>query len=126
MLNIKKHIEYWRKGAEEDLLVGKQIIKNGYVRHGLFFIHLALEKLLKALICKQSQDLPPKIHNLSRLVELLNIDLTTAQHDFLASMNAFNIEGRYPVPQIPIPTVSEARSRILIAEEVVQWLINQL
>ncbi len=106
--------------------MGKQLIENGHIRHSLFFAHLALEKLLKALICRQSQDFPPRIHNLTRLVELLDLSLSNDQQDFLASMNAFNIEGRYPVPMIPLPSITDAKARIAKTEEMVRWLINRL
>jgi len=40
------------------------------IRHGLFLANLALEKALKALVCKATRDLAPRIHNLVRLAEL--------------------------------------------------------
>jgi HEPN domain-containing protein len=52
MLNIPKQIEYWVKNAEEDFEVGTSLIKAGKTRHGLFFMNLAVEKMLKACICK--------------------------------------------------------------------------
>ncbi len=47
MVNIAKHIPYWRDGAMKDLLVARDLIDSGKIRHGLFFAHLALEKILK-------------------------------------------------------------------------------
>ncbi len=55
--------------------VTRQLLENGRTRHSLFFAHLAFEKVLKALICKHSQDLAPKLHNLSRLSELASLTL---------------------------------------------------
>lgn len=40
------------------------------IRHGLFLAHLALEKTLKAHVCRTTGELAPKTHNLVRLAEM--------------------------------------------------------
>ncbi len=55
MIDIEKQIAYWRKGASEDWHVAKQLVKSQQTRHGLFFAHLALEKLLKAHVCRHTK-----------------------------------------------------------------------
>jgi HEPN domain-containing protein len=72
------------------------LVNSGRTRHGLFFAHLALEKILKAVVCKQTNDMAPRLHNLVRLYELAALPVDTAKIEILAEMNAFNIEGRYP------------------------------
>jgi len=49
MVNIEKHISYWKNGAEEDFEVADQLIRSGKIRHGLFFLHLTLEKISKPM-----------------------------------------------------------------------------
>ena len=97
----------------------------GRTRHGLFFAHLALEKILKAIACKESQDLAPRLHNLSRLAELTALRLDARETEILAEMNAFHIEGRYPESLTKTPTKEEALSYMAEAEGVFQWLMNQ-
>lgn len=126
MVDIGKQIAFWRESAKEDWEVARQLVENGRIRHGLFFSHLALEKILKALVCKNSQDLAPRFHNLSRLAELAGIILESVYMDVLAEMNAFHIEGRYPESLITPPTKEEALNYIARAEEVFQWLMNRL
>lgn len=53
MLNIEKHISYLKNSASEDWEISCDLIENNKIRHGLFFAHLALEKLLKALVSKK-------------------------------------------------------------------------
>ncbi len=89
-MDIEKQIAYWRNGAKEDWDVAQELVQNGRTRHGLFFAHLALEKMLKALVCRQTSDLPPRIHNLVRLAELAALPLSQRQLDILAEMNAFS------------------------------------
>jgi hypothetical protein len=40
MVNIDKHISYWRNGAEEDFEAAKQLIGSNKIRYVLFFLHL--------------------------------------------------------------------------------------
>ena len=66
-LDIQKQISHWKNGAIEDWAAARSLLKDKKIRHGLFFAHLALEKLLKAHVCRDTQDLAPRIHNLNRL-----------------------------------------------------------
>jgi HEPN domain-containing protein len=126
MVDIAKQIVFWRDSAKEDWAVARQLVDNGRIRHGLFFAHLTLEKILKALICKHTQDLAPRIHNLTRLSTMTGVALETEYVDILAKMNAFHIEGRYPESLTAPPTKDEALNYITNAEKVYQWLMNQL
>ena len=47
MVGVEKHIAYWRNGSDEDWQVALELVGSGRTRHGLFFAHLALEKMLK-------------------------------------------------------------------------------
>jgi len=126
MIDIQKQISYWQTGAIEDWAVATDLISRKRIRHGLFFVHLALEKLLKAHVCQHTQELAPRIHNLSRLVELTALTLSLDQQNILAEANAFNLEGRYPDLLVPPPTPDEAREYMYRAAEVYKWLLSLL
>jgi len=110
MVDIIKQISYWRKGAEEVWEVANRLISAKKFRHGLFLVHLAIEKALKAHVCKATDDLAPRIHNLIRLAVLSSLEFNPHQRDLLAELNAFNIECRYPELLLPPPTLAEART----------------
>lgn len=126
MVNIDKHISHWQSGAEEDFEVAEQLIRLGKIRHGLFFLHLTLEKILKAHVCHNSGDIAPRLHNLTRLAELSGITFQQEYADFLAEMNPFSIEGRYPEMWGPIPSREEADTLVQKTGEIFGWLKNQL
>lgn len=126
MVDVAKHVAYWRQGAQEDADVARQLVDAGRLRHGLFFAHLALEKALKAVICQRSGDLAPRIHNLVRLAEVAGVNLDNPQLDLLAEMNQFNLEGRYPGVALSPPTAEAARDFMLRSEGFLQWLIGRL
>lgn len=96
-------------GAKEDLDVAKDLVFQRRIRHGLFFAHLALEKILKARVCQTSHDIAPPVHNLIRLAELAAINLDPKVRAFLAEVSPFNIEARYPDLLVPEPTFEEAK-----------------
>jgi HEPN domain-containing protein len=126
MVNIPKHISYWQTGAEEDWEVAKQLIESNKIRHGLFFLYMTLEKILKAHICRNIKDVAPRTHNLVRLSELSGIVLEQKQQDLLAEINPFNIEGRYPEVWGAIPTRKEAETLWQRTKKLFEWLKNQL
>lgn len=125
LVDIAKQIEYWRESAVEDFEAARVLITSGRYRHGLFFAHLSIEKLLKACICKVTGDVAPRFHNLVRLAEIAKLELSDEILDILAEMNAYNLEGRYPVPFLPNITEQEAQRCMAKSEEVIQWLTQQ-
>jgi len=108
MIDINRQIVFWRDGAVEDLSAAHDLVQRNHIRHGLFFAHLSLEKILKVHVCKASQDILPRLHNLIRLSQLAGLALQSAQMDILAGMNSFNIEGRYPDTLSSPPSQEEA------------------
>jgi HEPN domain-containing protein len=126
MSDIFKKAEYWTVGANEDLEVGESLVRDGSVRHGLFFMHLALEKLLKAHYCNNKKDQPPKIHNLLQIAELAGIDLDVNQKDMLSIMNRFCTECRYPTEFAIVPNDEDTKRYLENAGEIFQWLMQQL
>lgn len=126
MTNIPRQTEYWLKSAEEDFEVGSNLIKDGKTRHGLFFIHLAVEKTLKACVCKNQKKTPPKIHNLINLYQLGGLEQDMERQDTIESLNRFCLEGRYPEESPVIPDKKEAQRYLKIAEQLIEWLKKQL
>ena len=77
-------------------------------------------------VCRQTREVAPRTHNLSRLVSLVDLDVTEAHVDTLAAMSAFSIAGRYPGQLNPVPTPAEAEQYLERAGELYRWLIQQL
>ncbi|RLD69397.1 MAG: DNA-binding protein [Bacteroidetes bacterium] len=73
------------------------LYKAGYYAQALFWAHLTLEKLSKALWIKNNvKNTPPFIHNLLKIISQPNDNFTDEQLEILADMNTFQIKGRYP------------------------------
>ena len=126
MIDIKKQISYWRDGAKEDWPVARSLVQQGHTRHGLFFAHLAIEKAIKAHVCRSTSDLAPKQHSLLRLAEKTDLTFPEKSLLLLSRFDRYQIEGRYP-ESLPIAlTVEEAQEEMDSVEEIFQWLISQL
>lgn len=70
-MDIKEIELFWISEAEEALQVADHLIEKGDYSYALFFGHLAIEKLLKALYVVKQNDHAPPIHNLLRLAKLV-------------------------------------------------------
>ncbi len=88
-------LNYWTKNAEEDLKTAESLFKDQRYHHCLFFCHLFIEKLLKALITKNSKRHALPIHNLLKLAQDATISVNEALKKDLATINEFNIRARY-------------------------------
>jgi HEPN domain-containing protein len=96
-MNKTEYIKYWITSAEEDFATMNFLFKGKRYVHALFFGHLYIEKICKALWVKTNKEnFPPKIHNLLTLINQTNISLTDADKMFLLKLNQYQIEGRYP------------------------------
>ena len=74
MVDVPKQIEYWRTNSDEDFAAAQSPLEKGHLRHSLFFAHLAIEKMLKAHVTRQTKDVPPRSHNLIRLAKLAHLN----------------------------------------------------
>ena len=90
-------MNYWIEGSDKDYDVMLDLQKSRRNSYALFFGHLVIEKLLKALYAKNNKNNPyaPKSHDLDYLAEKMNIEITEHQNDLLVTISRFNIEARY-------------------------------
>lgn len=88
-------IKYWLETAEEDLIAAGDLFKSGRNTHSLFWAHLALERLLKALVLKNTGQSPYPTHDLLILSKQANLQLTDDLRLKLAEVNQFNLRARY-------------------------------
>lgn len=93
--DIKKLITYWREEAEHSWSMVPSLFKKKGYPESLFFGHLTLEKILKALVVAKTQAHAPPIHNLVRLAQLADLSLTQEQTEELEECNEFYLAGRY-------------------------------
>ncbi len=93
----KDYINFWIDQAADDWTAVDTLFKGRNYLQSLFFAHLVIEKLCKAIWIKYNQDnVPPRTHNLNHLLTSTPIELTDERSEFMLSLNRFQLEGRYP------------------------------
>ncbi|MBU1195539.1 MAG: HEPN domain-containing protein [Proteobacteria bacterium] len=95
-MDQKAIIEFWASEAEESFHVADHLFEKKDYSYALFFGHLAVEKILKAVFVKNKNEAVPRSHNLLRLAKEANIEITEEQEHTLIRITAFNLETRYP------------------------------
>ena len=121
-------VRRWRESAKRNLETAKEMMALNHRDWALFVGQLSLEKLLKGIIAKQSDDAPPYIHNLVRLSDIAHIRLNQTQKDQLATISRFNVEARYDSIKeelYKMATPAYVKEWIGIIEEMYIWIKNQ-
>lgn len=95
-LDIKKSSQYWQKTAEHDYETMMGLFRIKRYSDALFYGHIVLEKIIKVLVVEKTKDQSPRIHDLTRLLKLSEIDYNQSDLEFLKEVNIFNIRTRYP------------------------------
>ena len=107
MFDLEKQIDYWVRGADSDIETAELLIVGKKFLEGLFFCHLTIEKISKALVVKNTGQLAPKSHNLSYLADLASLNIDGEQASFMSVLMKYQLEGRYPeyYPKSPSPEI---------------------
>lgn len=95
-VDIAKTVTYWLESSEYDLDTGATLLRSKKFPYALFFGHLAIEKLLKALVVKHSGEHAPFSHSLGMLAARTGIEFSEERMDQLAEFMEFHTEARYP------------------------------
>ena len=95
-MDANQVVEYWMTTADDDLKSIHICLRaRDYVK-ALYWGHLYIEKLLKAVITKQTGRHAPFGHALDVLATKANLNLQPAQMDLLDRVTRYNIQARYP------------------------------
>ncbi|MEN8264350.1 MAG: HEPN domain-containing protein [Nitrospirota bacterium] len=94
--DIDKTIQYWLEGAKYDMGVARAMFKAKKYPYALFMGHMAIEKLLKSLVIKNTKKHAPYTHSLENLARKSKIDIPDQMHIKLREFMEFHFEARYP------------------------------
>jgi len=92
----REKIGYWLKSSRKDWRVASHLFEKGDYPYALFFGHLAVEKLLKAIFVAKFNDVPPYTHRLVFLAEKVGLELSSERLELLEVITDFHLEARYP------------------------------
>src|ERR1043166_5954187 len=129
MFDKAKLIKHWSDHAQYDIETAKAMLKANRYPYALFMCHLAIEKLLKAIVVSRTNEHAPYTHNLVVLSDASGLSFTEEQKKLIGTLNEFNIEARYPDWQenfYSIATPEYVQSYLSQTKELFIWLDNSL
>jgi HEPN domain-containing protein len=127
-IDVEKTIGYWLASAAYDLETGKTLLRSGKYPYALFFGHLAIEKVLKALVVSQTGDHAPFSHSLVVLAGKSALEIPEDMIDQLAEFMEFHTEARYPDAKMDFYqkcTKEFAQEKFKGMKEVYTWLLKK-
>jgi len=92
----------------------------------LYFMHLVVEKAIKAHVVKATKETPPYIHNLIRLAELAGLPLSQNQLKLCVTLNEYQRTARYADVCLQEPSDEDGTRLLSDAKELQEWLLSTL
>ena len=95
-MSKREKTEYWVKSSGSDWKVANHLFEKGDYAYALFFGHLTIEKLLKAIFVNKFDEAPPYTHRLVFLTEKVDLDMSPERLELIEVITDFHLEARYP------------------------------
>ena len=89
-------VAYWVQLSKYDIDTAKAMLQSRRYLYVLFTCQQAVEKMAKALVVQNTKTFPPKTHDILRLLTLAAIEPDQECTQFLARLNYYYLETRYP------------------------------
>ena len=125
----EEKVNYWIESAEKDWIVCGHLFEKGDYSYALFFGHLVIEKLLKALFVNRFDEIPPFTHRLIYLAEKAGLDISSERMEMLEIITDFNISTRYPDEKFLFYKKCSrewTETYLKKIEEIKGWLLKQV
>jgi HEPN domain-containing protein len=124
------HIAYWKNSSAEDLDTALYNYNGKRNVPALFFLHLSVEKMLKAIWVQDNQsNTPPFTHDLQKIAGETDIEWDANYFDYLSVVNNWNIEARYPDYKHTlhkIATSSYMQMHVQKVQDLLKWLQEKI
>lgn len=91
-----------------------------------FFCHLSIEKIIKALVVKETEEIPPKSHDIFYLVKKANITIPEDKQIISQILMKYQLEGRYPEYFPSKPSPDFAKKYLLETQNLLRWFRMKL
>ncbi len=95
---MKNRTKTWLELATNDLSLAKELLnRKGKAYYAAHFCHQAIEKLLKAIISEQADEIPLPTHNFKILLDQANLkNIPEDKKKFIFSLTPHYIGTKYP------------------------------
>ncbi len=90
-------VQAWKLSALEDIKLGEDLLKQGSNAHSLFFLHLAIEKIIKGVHQYLKHEPSLFVHDLYKLATKAGIEVAESEKLELDEISTFNVAARYDI-----------------------------
>jgi HEPN domain-containing protein len=96
---VKPETSEWIEVADHDIRASRVMLDEGLFQQTVFYCQQSIEKLLKAIWTEQQGvGTHPRVHNLVKLAEGLDLDVPAEHHELLVDLTDQVFPSRYPEP----------------------------
>ena len=115
----------WMATSNYDLKTAEAMLKSKRYIYVVFMCHLAIEKMIKAVISTEIKGLPPKSHSLLFLSQKASIQFPDEIQDFIDKIDNVSIVTRYPEDLKKISkdfNLNKAKEIYNMTRKTLRWL----
>ena len=126
---MKKAAQNWFDSASYDLRTAQTLFVSGRYLYVVFMCHLAIEKMLKAVVAERTGQMPPKTHSLMRLADLTKVELPDDHAPIIKHLDGASVPIRYPsdLKELQRTYTRKATAAILQqTRDLLRWLKKTL
>lgn len=126
---MNKEVENWHRSSQYDFEAAGGMLSTSHYVYVVFLCHLAIEKMLKAVIAQQTRKAPPKTHNLRLLLDKAQLRPPNDMLTFISELTEASVATRYP---LDFEAASESYTKTVAenclsrTEEVLEWTEKSL
>ena len=128
-MDIKDIEIFWIEESNKAFHTTKVLFKKKKYTESMFYLHLAVEKIIKGLFVNQMEIEAPFGHNLQNIaLKIESVHIPDKIIDLLSEITVFNISTRYDDYKRSFYLICDkkyAKKYILKAEELIKWLKSQ-
>lgn len=95
-MNVEAVVRGWLDDGDGDWRAAEALLEAQDPSRAAFFLHLTVEKALKAAVVRHTGNHAPFIHDLVRLAEAGGLELDSDRRELFEILNELHIESRYP------------------------------
>lgn len=129
-MDLKEIEKYWIESSQDAFDTAETLFKNNRFVYSMFFLHLSIEKMLKALFVNRNKTESPFGHNLQNISSKINdLDFGEKRIELFSQITTFNIAGRYDDYKNNFKAVCNskfAENYLTKGRELLIWLMSQI
>jgi HEPN domain-containing protein len=126
---VGKSADEWFRQADYDFDTAEYMFEGRRYFYAVFMCHLAIEKALKGLFAARLFAEPPRTHNLTYLIEKIDVEAPPETDEFLSVLAGLSVPTRYPddLRRLAREFDRSRTERVLTqTKEALKWIRTQL